>query len=339
MGCQPDLLSGYQDLRDPDVQARFHAIWGRPVPAAPGLTIPRLYDAMRDGRIAGLFVLGEDVAQSDPARHAAAGLDALELLVVEELFLSETARRAHVVLPGASFLEKDGTFTSGERRIQRVRQAVPVVDGARADWQILCALMARTGLPQPFTHPSQIFDEIARVAPLFAGVSYARLEGDGLQWPVPDADHPGTAILHTGGFARGRALLACVDHEPSPALQKVDREAYPLLLTTGRVLEHYNCGSMTRRSGSARLHPHDQLELAGEDARELGIGDGAAVVVRSPWGEAHAVARVAARIAPGTAFLSFHFPETGTNQLLSPVLDRLADCPEYKLVPVQVARR
>ena len=335
MGCQPDATTGYQDVRRPEVRARAHAIWGRPLPQAPGRTIPGMYAAARAGTLRGLFILGEDVIQTDPAVDAVAALDALDFLVVGELFLTETARRAHVVLPGASAFEKDGTFTSGERRVQRVRKVTEPVPGARADWQILCDLMAATGYPQPYTDPSQIYDEIARLAPPFAGIAWDRLDDDGLQWPVPAADHPGTAILHQATFPRGRAPLACVVYRETPTLA-VDLVRYPLRLTTGRVLAHYNCGSMTRRSGSDQLRAHDELELSPADAARAGVADGAPVCIESPWGRAHAIARLSARTPDGTAFLSFHFAETGTNRLVGPTLDRLADCPEYKVVPVRI---
>ncbi len=336
MGCQPDLMTGYGDPTDMAVRARFQAAWQRPLPTEPGLTLPRMYDAMRARALAGLFIFGEDVAQTDPdTTHVVEALGALEFLVVEELFLSETAKLAHVVLPGASFLEKDGTFTNGERRIQRVRRALDPPGEARADWQILCALMAATGYPQPFTHPSQIMDEIASVAPPFAGVSYARLDGDGLQWPVWTADDPGTAILHRDAFLRGRAPLARIDFVPSPTLASAGDA---LLLVTGRALEHYNAGTMTRRSANAVLRPRDLLDIHPDDARAGGIADGDAVVVRSAAGEARAVARLDAAVARGTLFLTFHFPESGANRVTSGVVDRLSDCPEYKLTAVEVRR-
>jgi len=334
MGCQPDLVTGYGDPTDPAVRARFERVWGTPLPEAPGLTIPAMYDAARAGEIKAMFILGEDVVQTDPAIHTDSALAALELLVVQELFLSETAKRAHVVLPGASFLEKDGTFTNGERRIQRVRQAITPPGQARPDWRVLCDLMAAMGAPQPFEHPSEIMDEIAQVAPSFAGVSYARLDPFGLQWPVPSADHPGTSILHATSFPVGRATFARVAYAPSPVL--AHGEGFPLRLTTGRVLEHYNCGTMTRRSDNVVLHPSDELELHRDDATAAGLGDGDPVRVISPFGEAHATARVSDRMTPGQAFLSFHFPATGTNNLTSGVLDRLADCPEYKMTPVRI---
>ncbi len=336
MGCQPDLLTGYQPVADPAVRGRFAAVWGREPPAAPGLTLPRMVEAMRRGELRGLFVLGEDVVQTDPDTNSVvAALSALELLVVQEIFPSETARLAHVVLPGASSLEKDGTFTSGERRIQRVRAVLAPPGEARADWRILLELFAACGWPQTHREPWQVMDEIARVAPDYAGVSHERLEGEGLQWPVPDDRHPGTPILHEHGFRAGRALLACIDHQPSPALAGHPR---PLLLITGRALEHYNSGSMTRRSPNLSLRPCDRLEIHPEDARARDIRSGDPVRVTSPWGEARARAEVTDSVRPGTLFLTFHFPETGANRVTSDVVDRLTDCPEYKLTPVDVSR-
>ncbi|MCC6623797.1 MAG: formate dehydrogenase subunit alpha [Deltaproteobacteria bacterium] len=343
MGCQPDLLTGYQRPDDLATRARFEHVWGRPVPTEPGLTLPRMYEAARAGRLQGMFILGEDVVQTDPASHVDEALDRLELLVVQELFLTDTARRAHVVLPGASFLEKDGTFTNGERRVQRVRRALDPPGaklphgGARADWRILVALMARAGLSQRFASPADVLDEIAHVAPSLTGVAAHRLEGDGLQWPVPTPKHAGTPRLHVGTFAAmpgGRARFAEVGWLPTPSLEHAG--AFPLRLVTGRVLEHYNCGSMTRRTDNIALAPDDPLEVHPDDLAALGVDDGATVVVESPWGAVEARAKATERVAPGTVFLSFHFPETRTNALVSPVLDRLADCPEYKVTPVRL---
>jgi formate dehydrogenase alpha subunit len=336
MGCQPDLLTGYQDPTDSAVRSRFEEVWKRPLPSEPGRTLPRMWDAALAGEIRGMYILGEDVATTDPdSKRVVEALGSLELLVVQELFLSDTARLAHVVLPGASAFEKDGTFTNGERRIQRVRRVVEPPGEARADWQILCDLMAASGYPQSFARPGEILDEIARVAPIYAGVAQERLDPDGLQWPVPSEDHPGTPILHVDRFARGRALLSCVDWAPSPTLTGSDHE---LVLITGRVLEHYNAGSMTRRTGNVELCPRDELEIHPDDASPRGIADGDEVLIRSERGSAHAKARVTTRVLPRAPFLSFHFPETGTNALTSDVLDRIADCPEYKLTRVEIER-
>jgi len=333
MGCQPDALAGYV----PVTEARHvEEVWGRPIPSAPGLTIPGMYEAACRGSLRALFIMGEDVVQTDPAAHVDDALAALDFLVVQELFLSSTAARADVVLPGASFLEKDGTFTNGERRIQRVRRVIDPPGNARADWRILLELMQRTGIPQSFESPAEVMDEIARVAPPFAGVSYARLEQEGLQWPVPEALHPGTPILHTASFAYpdGRARLQCVAYEPSPALVHATRGT--LLMVTGRVLAHYNCGTMTRRTDNLRLGARDYLDIHPDDAFARGIRDGALVALTSAWGTTCAHARLTANVGAGTVFLSFHFPETATNTLTSTVLDRIADCPEYKLTPVHI---
>jgi predicted molibdopterin-dependent oxidoreductase YjgC len=336
MGCQPDLLTGYADPQSPVAREHFERIWGRPLPTARGRTLPRMYEAMRTGQIAGMFILGEDVVQTDPdSRQVVADLRRLEFLVVQELFLTPTAELAHVVFPGASFLEKDGTFTNGERRIQRVRRALAPIADVRPDWQTLCDLMAATGYPQSYSHPGEIMAEIARVAPAFAGVSYERLEDDGLQWPVPDATHPGTPLLHQQQFPLGRAPLMRVTYEPSPSLVS---GAPSLLLVTGRALEHYNNGSMTRRTDNRLLLSQDHLDIHPDDARPLQIATGDRVTVASKFGEARATARLSEDVAPGTLFLTFHFPETGTNRVTSNVVDRIADTPEYKLTPVEIRK-
>jgi formate dehydrogenase alpha subunit len=336
MGCAPDSVTGYQNPRDDEVRRRFEAVWQRPMPEAAGLTLPKMYEQARTGEIKAMFIFGEDVVQSDPSVHVEPALAALEFLVVEELFLSATARRADVVLPGASVFEKDGTFTNAERRIQRVRRVLEPPGDARPDWQILCELMAATGYPQTYQSPADIMNEIARVAPLFAGVSYDRLDRDGLQWPVSEdgADSP---ILHERSFPIGRARFAIVEYAPSPALA-VDVARYPLRLTTGRVLEHYNCGSMTRRSKNAELRPDDRLELHAGDAARAGVRSGERAHIQSPFGETDAVVAISDRMPAGTAFLSFHYTETGANKLTSATLDRLADCPEYKVIPVAVTK-
>ncbi|MDX2054507.1 MAG: formate dehydrogenase subunit alpha [Polyangiaceae bacterium] len=336
MGCLPDLLTGYSDPNDPAVIERFTRVWGRPLPERHGRTLPKIYQGIREGSIAGMFILGEDVVQTDPdANRVRADLASLELLVVQEIFLSETAKLAHVVLPGASFLEKDGTFTNGERRIQRVRKALEPPGEARADWQILCELMAATGYPQTFQHPSEIMDEIAALAPQYAGVAYARLDHEGLQWPVPSLTHPGTPILHRDTFPQGRAKLMRVEYVPSPSLSG---SASKLLLVTGRALEHYNSGSMTRRSKNRELLPEDRVQLHAEDAARYGIQEGDRVQVKSAFGEALGTADISDEVAPGTLFMTFHFPESGANNVTSDVVDRLADCPEYKLTPVEIRR-
>ncbi len=338
MGCQPDALTGYLSPDDPVVRERFERVWGRALPTEPGRTLPRMYDAVRRGQLSAMVIFGEDVVHSDPdASTIIATLEKLDFLVVQEIFLSKTAELAHVVLPGAGFLEKDGTFTNGERRVQRVRKTVEPPGEAHPDWRVLCDLMAATGLPQAFRGPSDVMDEVARVAPaMFGGVSYARLEGDGLQWPVPSSDHPGTAILHATSFPRGRGAFSCVDFLPSPSL--TGRASDELMLVTGRVLAHYNTGSMTRRTQNAVLVPADALEIHPDDALARGIGDGERVRVRSKFGEALPIAQLSDRVSRGMLFLSFHYPDTGTNRVTTDVVDRIAGCPEYKLTAVSVEK-
>ncbi len=337
MGCQPDLVTGYQRPDDPDVQTRFGSIWGRPLPTSKGLTLPEMYESARRGDLKAMFIFGEDVVQTDPdVKQVEAALKALSHLTVLEIFPSRTSALAHVVLPGASFLEKDGTFTNGERRIQRVRQVLSPVGDARPDWQVLCDLMGATGWTQDYRHPADIMDEIARVNPSFAGVSHARLEHDGLQWPVPSIGHAGTPILHRSSFPLpgGRARLVCIDALPSPSF--ATRTPGDVLLITGRVLAHYNSGSMTRRTDNQRLEPTDRLELNPADATARGLRTGDRVRLQNPFGEAFGVVEVTERVPPGAVFMSFHQPESETNHVTSDVMDRLAGCPEYKLVPVSL---
>jgi len=331
MGAQPDQLPGYQPVSDPAVRARVGELWGRPVPEAPGRTLPQIYDAIFAGDVRALVVFGEDLAQTDPHEaRVREALARLELLVVIELFPSETAKLAHVVLPGASFLEKDGTFTNGERRVQRVRAAVPPAAG-RADWQLLLQLMAATGWPQELDSPAAILAEVAAIAPLFRGLGFAALDA-GQQWPVPAVGHPGSPRLHVDRFTRGLGKLTVVDWRPSPAFDAT------LQLVTGRVLAHYNAGTMTRRSASLGILDHDTLEVHPEDAARAGVGDGDRVVVESERGVAYATAHVTDRVQPGTLFLSFHFPETRANAVTSDVRDGVTGCPEYKLTGVTLRR-
>jgi len=337
MGAMPDLVTGYQPVTDPAVRAHFAALWGTPPPAAPGRRLPELLDAAAAGTLRALWVQGEDLAQSDPNQtHVLAALERLELLVVQELFLTETARRAHVVLPAAGALEQSGTFTNAERRVQRVRAALPPPGEARPDWEAIRDAARALGLDWRYADPAEVLDEIARAAPaLFGGLSAARLDGDGLQWPCPAPGHPGTARLHVDGFLRGRARLSLVPYVPSP---EADVAGHPLTLVTGRVRDQYNVGTMTRRTPLQALAPCDWLELAAPDADHLGVADGERVRVVSRWGETAVPARRSARLTPGTCFLSFHQPESHTNRLVGPQRDPESACPEYKVTAVRVER-
>jgi formate dehydrogenase alpha subunit len=338
MGSMPDMITGYQPVADAKARRRAEGVWGAAPPARPGLTIPEMIAAAAKGLLRALWIQGEDIAQSDPHQsRVLEALSTLELLVVQELFPSETARFAHLVLPAAGVLEQDGTFTSGERRMQRVRAAVAPPGAARPDWAAVCDVARAMGLAWSYAGPGEVMDEIARVAPhLFGGVSLERLEPDGLQWPCPAPGHPGTAIVHADGFVRGRGRLMAVDYAPSPEQEVA---GYPYLLITGRVLDHYNVGTMTRRTPSVELVARDVLEIHPADAARDGVTDGGRVLVESTWGAAEVAARHSRRVAPGTLFLSFHFPETGTNRLVGPHLDPLSKCPEYKLTAVRIAPR
>lgn len=335
MGGMPDMVTGYQPLDDDAVRQRLGRHWSAVPPREAGKTIPEMIDAAARGRIRGLWIQGEDVAQSDPYQdHVVEALEALELLVVQELFMSETARYAHLVLPAAGALEQEGTFTNGERRIQHVRPAVRAPGEARPDWEVVRDVAAAMGQRWTYGGPGEVMDEIAAVAPhLFGGVSYGRLEPDGLQWPCPRPGHPGTTTVHVDGFVCGRGRLAVLDYVPSP---EDDVPGYPLLLITGRVLDHYNVGTMTRRTPSSELAGADVLEIHPQDAERHRIADGAPAEIESQWATITAPCRHSRRVAPGTLFLSFHFPQTHTNRLVGPYVDPRSKCPEYKITAVRV---
>jgi formate dehydrogenase alpha subunit len=335
MGALPDLFTGYQSIHAPEVREHVRAFWGALPPENPGLTIPEMIDAAADGRVRALWIQGEDVAQSDPnTTHVRNALARLELLVVQELFMTDTAACAHLVLPSAAALEQDGTFTNGERRIQRVRQAVPPPGNARADWSVVQDVANAMGATWDYPDPSAVMDEIARAAPkLFGGIRYARLGNAGLQWPCPTPEHPGTATVHADRFIRGRGQLVALDYVPSPEQCTGD---FPLLLITGRVLQHYNVGTMTRRTPNAELVSADFLEINPGDAEVCGVSTGSRVQVSSRYGSIEVEALVSQRVTPGMLFLSFHFPESQTNVLTGPYRDPQSKCPEYKLTAVRI---
>jgi len=339
MGSQPYSLPGYMKLGDTEVRRRLDQLWGAAPPTQPGKTIPEMYDAAIAGSLRALWIQGEDVVQSDPnTDNVLKALKSLGLLIVQELFMTDTARLAHVVFPAASVLEQEGTFTNGERRIQRVMPAVAPPGSARPDWEVIrdvAVAMKGLGASWKYRTPADVMDELARVVPhLFGGVSYDRLGGDGLQWPCPAPGHPGTRTLHEGTFVRGKGAFMSVDYAPP---QDATSEQYPFVLITGRVLDHYNVGTMTRRTPNSRLVGKDYLEIHPADAARLGIEDGSPVRVRSRWGQAVAPARVSRRMLPGTSFLTFHFPETQTNRVVGPWTDPTSKCPDYKVVAVGLA--
>lgn len=337
LGALVNVYSGYQKVTDPGVRAKFEKTWGvERLPAEVGLTVVEAINAAYDGRLKALYVMGENPMVSDPdINHVRDALGRLDFLIVQDIFLTETARLAHLVLPGASFAEKDGTFTNTERRVQRVRRAIDPIGGCRPDWQILCQLAGRMGYKgMRYGHPSEIFDEMARLTPIYGGMSYERLEPWGLQWPCPTPDHPGTPYLHKGKFSRGRGHFSPVDYRP-PAEEPDDE--YPMILTTGRVYFHWHTGSMTRRTSVlSREYPEALVEVSPEDAERLGIVDRRRVRVASRRGQVQLTARVTTDVPPGTIFIPFHFYEAAANLLTNPALDPEAKIPEFKVCAARI---
>ena len=335
MGSFPHELSGYRHVSDPTTRALFEGLWGVAIEPEPGLRIPNMFDAAIDGHFKGMFVQGEDIAQSDPNTvHVMAALGALELLVVQDLFLNETAKLAHVFLPGTSFLEKDGTFTNAERRINRVRPAMRPTTG-KHEWQVVCELATALGAPMHYDDASQIMDEIAHLTPTFAGVSFAKLDEVGsVQWPCNDATPMGTPIMHEGKFVRGLGRFSVT---PYVATEEKSTRRFPLLLTTGRILSQYNVGAQTRRTENSRWHGEDVLELHPADAEERGIRTGDEVTLASRVGVTTMKAVVSDRMAQGVVYTTFHHPVSGANVVTTENSDWATNCPEYKVTAVQVS--
>ena len=337
MGCQPHQGAGYFEMADPEVQRRYADFYGAPSPEQPGWKIPEMFDAAIDGRLKALWLMGEDVVQTDPdSEHVKKAMNSLEFLVVQELFMTETAKFANVILPAASFLEKSGTFTNAERRVQRVNAAVKPLEGTKPDGQILCEVMQRFGLPQPDYTPDGVLAEIARIVPFFAGATWEGLGENGKQWPI----QPGgadTQILHQGSFKRGLGKFHFFPWEESNELVENGGE-FPFILTTGRILEHYNCGTMTRRTGNAQIVTQDELAMHPEDARAKGIRTGDRVRLFSARGEVTLPARVTEEVKPGILYTTFHFPEAMVNNVTGSGHDADTLCPEYKVVAANVER-
>ncbi len=335
MGSFPHELPGYRHVSDPGVRKIYDDLWGSSILSEPGLRIPNMFDSAIDGTFRGLFIQGEDIAQSDPnTHHVHAALRALDLVVVQDLFVNETAKFAHVLLPGTSFLEKDGTFTNAERRINRVRPVMPPRTG-KPEWEIVCEIAAVMGHQMTYEGTSQIMDEIAATTPTFAGVSFDLLDKEGsLQWPC-NAEHPtGTEIMHEDTFARGLGHFI-----PTPYVATTERSTrkYPLILTTGRILSQYNVGAQTRRTPNMTWHPEDLLEIHPHDAEVRGINDGDLVTLSSRVGTTTMHARLADRMPVGVAYTTFHHPVSGANVVTTENSDWATNCPEYKVTAVQIA--
>lgn len=336
MGSFPHELPGYRHVSDDSVRAPFEKLWGVKIDNEPGLRIPNMFDAAISGNFKGLYCQGEDIAQSDPnIHHVEAALRSLDCLIVQDIFLNETAKFAHVFLPGASFLEKDGTFTNAERRISPVRKVMEPLSG-KADWQATIALSEALGYEMNYKHPSEIMDEIAELTPTFSGVSYQRLEEEGsLQWPCNDKAPNGTEIMHIDEFVRGKGFFAITEYVATE--EKVNKR-YPLLLTTGRVLSQYNVGAQTRRTENIDWHSEDVLEIHPHDAEDRGIVDGDLVEVRSRAGETALQAQVTERVQVGVVYTTFHHPESGANIITTDNSDWATNCPEYKVTAVQLKK-
>jgi formate dehydrogenase major subunit len=336
MGSFPHEFPGYRHVSDDAVRQLFEDAWGVSLQKAPGLRIPNMFEASIDGDFKALYVEGEDIAQSDPnTQHVTAALSAMECIIVQDLFLNETAKFAHVFLPGSSFLEKDGTFTNAERRISRVRRVMKPKSGY-ADWEITQLLANAMGYPMSYTHPSEIMDEIARLTPTFTGVSYAQLDKAGsVQWPC-NAEHPqGTPTMHEGSFVRGKGQFLLTEFVATR--EKVNGR-FPLILTTGRILSQYNVGAQTRRTENVRWHEEDRLEIHPQDAEQRGIVDGDWAGIVSRAGETVLRARVTERVQPGVVYTTFHFPESGANVITTENSDWATNCPEYKVTAVEVSK-
>ena len=335
MGALPDVYPGYQKVHLPESQAKFQKAWNAELSDKPGLSVVEIMHAAEAKEIRGIYIVGENPMLSDPdLNHVRQGLTALDFLVVQDIFLTETAELADVVLPATSFAENDGTFTNTERRVQRVRKALDAPGEAREDWRIICDVAQRMGYDMDFKNPEAILEEIASVTPIYGGITFDRLDGTGLQWPCHDKYHPGTPFLHSKKFSRGKGKFHPVDYIPP---QELPDEEYPFILTTGRMLEHWHTGTMTRRSKVLdNLEPDGFIELNPEDAEKLGVSDGGVLKVKSRRGEIEVPARITEKVFPGCVFLTFHFKENPANALTIAALDPIAKIPEFKACAVSI---
>ncbi len=334
MGSFPHEYPGYRHVSDNATRSLFEEAWGVALQAEPGLRIPNMIDAAIDGTYKGIYVQGEDIIQSDPnTKHMTAGLEAMECVVVQDLFLNDTASNAHVFMPGSTFLEKNGTFTNADRRISRLRKAIPAMGGLE-DWEITMKLSAAMGYPMEYRHPSEIMAEIARLTPGFEGVTYEKLDQVGsVQWPCNEKAPEGTPIMHIGGFARGKGRFMLTEFVPT---EERTTRRFPLILTTGRILTQYNVGAQTARTGNNVWHPEDILEIHAEDAEDRGIKEGDLVSLVSRAGETSLKAHISERMQPGVVYTTFHHQFTGANVVTTEFSDWATGCPEYKVTAVQV---
>ena len=337
MGCQPHQGAGYYEMDDQAVQRKYADFYGVPTPSEPGWKIPQMFDNAIAGKLKAMWLMGEDVVQTDPdTHHVRHAMESLEFLVVQEIFMTETAKYANVILPASSFLEKSGTFTNAERRVQRVNATVKPLEGTKPDGQIMCEILQRFGFPQADYTPDGMLKEIAEIVPFFKGATWENLGEQGLQWPIAEGGHD-TQILHTESFKRGLGKFHYFDwHESSELV--ANGKQYPFILTTGRLLEHYNCGTMTRRTGNSDIVTKDVLAINPVDARAKSINSGDTVKLFSARGEVELEASVTEEVKPGILYTTFHFPENMVNNVTGQGCDADTMCPEYKVVAADVVR-
>ncbi len=335
MGALPNVLPAYQQVANEDARKKFEAAWKATLSGKPGLTIIEMMNAAGRGDIKAIYVMGENPLVSDPdLHHVKAELQKLDLLIVQDIFLTETAQIADVVLPSAAFAEKDGTFSNTERRVQRIRKAVNAPGEAKPDWEIIAGISSKMGYPMNYGTAKEIFEEITKVTPSYAGISYERIEKEGIQWPCPTPEHQGTKFLHKDKFSRGLGLFHAIEYIPPAELP--DKE-YPFILSTGRVLYHYHTGTMTRRTkGPSERYPESLVEIHPVDAAKFKINDGQMVKVKSRRGAVEAKAHITGKSPQGTIFMNFHFAETAVNLLTNPALDPIGKIPEYKVCAVKL---
>jgi predicted molibdopterin-dependent oxidoreductase YjgC len=338
MGGLPNVFTGYQPVTDENIRKSLEAKWGvSGMSATPGLTVTQMVPKAHAGEIKALYIIGENPLVSDPdLNHAEKSFKNLEFLVVQDIFMTETARIADVILPSCCFAEKDGTFSNTERRVQRIRKAVDAPGEAKPDWQITCEIASRMGYAMSYGSAKEIMQEISEATPSYAGITYERIEEEGLHWPCPDAGHPGTPILHIGRFTRGKGLFHAIDNKP-PA-EKTDDD-YPLYLTTGRVIYHYHTGTMTRKTdGLNERSPESFVEISRKDAEKYDIQDGSMARVSSRRGDISVRVKISEKAVDGTVFIPFHFAEAAANKLTNAALDPISKIPEYKVCAVKLSR-
>jgi predicted molibdopterin-dependent oxidoreductase YjgC len=335
LGALPNVYPGYQKVNDHTVRRKFQKAWGRKLDDKPGLTLTDMFQVSHEGRLKAMYIVGENPMMSEPdLMHARSAMIRLEFLAVQDLFLTETAQLADVVLPAASFAEKDGTFTNTERRVQRVRKAIKPLAEAKGDWEIVANIATKMGYPLNYSSSSDIMDEIAKLTPIYSGISYNRLNNNhGLQWPCWSKKHPGTPILHKDKFTRGRGKFHAIDYTPPAETPSFE---YPLMLTTGRVLEHWHTGSMSHRSHVLEaLAPESCVEINPADAAQLGIVEGDLITLSSRRGMVQTKVKKTPRVSPGLAFMAFHWGDAPANVLTNPVVDPVAKIPEFKVSSIK----